>query len=66
MEALAEALDGARSKALAIQMRTNRVPDVVELHGSWAKSPVNTEDFGATPGRELRELLEFDPQPSDP
>ena len=34
MEALAEALDGARSKALAVQMRTNRGPDVVELPGS--------------------------------
>jgi integrase len=34
MAALAEALDGTRSKALAVQMRTNRGPDVVELPGS--------------------------------
>jgi hypothetical protein len=33
-EALAEALDGARSQALAVQMRTNHGPDVVELPGS--------------------------------
>ncbi len=34
MEALAEALDGVRSQALAVQMRTNRGPNVVELPGS--------------------------------
>jgi integrase len=33
MEALAEALDDARSQALAVQMRTNRGPAVVELPG---------------------------------
>jgi len=34
MEALAQALDGARSQALAVQMRTNHRADVVELRGS--------------------------------
>jgi hypothetical protein len=33
MEALAVALDGARSEALAVQMRTNRGPEVIGLTG---------------------------------
>jgi hypothetical protein len=33
MEALAVALDEVRSEALAVQMRTNRGPDVIELAG---------------------------------
>ena len=33
MEALAVALDGVRSQALADQMRTNRGPEVIELTG---------------------------------
>jgi hypothetical protein len=33
MEALAVALDGTRSQAFAVQMRTNRGPEVIELTG---------------------------------
>jgi len=33
MEALAVALDGARSEALAVQMRTDRGPEVIGLTG---------------------------------
>ncbi len=33
VEALVVALDGARSEALAVQMRTNRAPEVIELTG---------------------------------
>jgi hypothetical protein len=33
MEALAVSLDEARSEALAVQMRTNRGPEVIELTG---------------------------------